>query len=357
MSDIKKYKVTLNVLSGIHIGYGKEYLKFEYIKKDDEIIFIDEKKLFNKLCDYNLQEEYFDFIEKSSIPNKNSDSSLYEFLKNKSYRKYNLDELINEVKLYSVNCNNKNLANVNCFVKDKATNKCYIPGSTIKGMISTMLSYYLKQKDESSYLKNIMSAISVGDSSLISTDCLQISDVYYYNIKKGFNKTSKAKGSINQYYEFLKKGTTCTFYISIKNLIEVFDDKGQKTKPYTGEAIFNVIFKKINDYFNLYKKCYLQFFENGADGELEMVDPKPNTYTCFIGQKCGLPNKSIYYQTEKDAGRKILELLKNNFRRDKNIENNYYEKYKISPICLKIIKQGGRWYPCGAVSLTYEEGE
>lgn len=346
-----KYRVNLKVLSAISIGYGREYLKFEYIKDGNKITFIDEKKLFDKLCQYKLQDEYLDFIEKSSRQERNSDSSLYKFLKDRAYRRFDVDSLIEEVKLYSIQCNYDKLANVKCFIKDKVTNKCYIPGSTIKGMLRTALDQSEKLQK---YSNDIMREISVSDSSLISNDNLQILDTYYYNISKGIEKSKP----LNQYNEFLKKDTECSFDITVDKKIIVFDNDENKKKSCSGDVIINNLFLLIRRYFEQYKNYYLQYYENEANGKLKVLNQKESAYICFIGQKCGFPNKTIYYQKYKlDAGEKISKKLKVNSRNGKTVADNYDKKFRLSPVCLKIVDQDNKWYPCGAVELTYKKVE
>lgn len=333
---MKNYKVELKVLSAIHIGSGSYFdiSKCDYIRlpNQNKIIIIDEKKLFSILCDMCLEEQYFMFIENPNIKKNN----LYDFLMSqRGFSNGVCMKLIEEVKKYELDFYEDKFYGIKTFVKDKMSGKVYIPGSTIKGMISTALltNEILKNintpddlKLAQEQTKKIMSKISISDSSLIDLDNLFVSKVIY--------TSPRNCKSLNQYYEMLKPGTTTSFNLTIN---------------INDEGIIQKIKNILNNYCLRYEKFYAESFSNS----IRITKPEENAVKCYIGAKTGFPTKTFYYQKyQQTAPQKVAKILDSAFKKLAGKHINIKGK---SPSCIKCVKINDEIVENGAVQLKFEQ--
>lgn len=144
MSNIKKYKMCLNVVTPLHIGSGQELSKLDYIyiKKEKKVVILDKTKFMDHLSKKNKLDTFITEVSKSF-----DDIDLYGFLErnglkndieNFKLREYNSGLFFNSGRLNTVHLMTKN-----------AMGEPYIQGSSIKGAITTaIVSSYLKNNRE-----------------------------------------------------------------------------------------------------------------------------------------------------------------------------------------------------------------
>ncbi|MDO4711163.1 MAG: type III-A CRISPR-associated RAMP protein Csm5 [Peptostreptococcaceae bacterium] len=174
MANIKKYKMSLNVITALHVGGSehKSVLKSnEYIcdELNRTLYLIDENKFMQFLSESDLLDKYIEYIHRNVYQKRNQQdkvAGLYTFLEeNRSLNKierfllstYEDVDVDNEIKL---------------FIRD-AYNQPYIPGSSIKGAIvnSLLVDHLIKDRDRYSSLKNtiLKEAKEVTDQKLANS--------------------------------------------------------------------------------------------------------------------------------------------------------------------------------------------
>lgn len=161
MANIKKYKMSLNVITALHIAGSdhKSTLKsseYVYNKSKRTLYLIDENKFMQFLSENNLLDKYIEYIHRNVYQKRNQQdkvAGLYKFLEeNKALDKierfllstYEDVDVDNDIKL---------------FIRDPH-NQPYIPGSSIKGAIvnSLLVDHLIKNRAQfQAFKKNILS--------------------------------------------------------------------------------------------------------------------------------------------------------------------------------------------------------
>ena len=334
------YNMKLTTLSPIFIGDGKKLLKKEYIYdgENKKIIipdlfkimeYIDEKDLYSEyeesITDYN-KNSYCDLISKKLI----------DFNKIYDLKKYILD-LNTETQIEKGG--KFNLKDIVTFIKDPYCLP-YIPGSSIKGMIRTVLLCYeivnnrnnsklsnlLNQiynestysySEEKDYKKNmdlatlaledeifksmnesVMRGLIIGDSRPLKTTDLTLSKKIDYNLDKKEN-------IIPVYRETIKPRVDIYFDISIDKSIF----------PYT----MDYIFKAVNSFNEISNKYFYSRFERENEGE----------NIVYLGGGTGFLSKTMIYPAFADSQTYLRELYKDLGISESKADAEYGDK-KIS---------------------------
>lgn len=141
----KNYRITLKAEGPIHIGNGKQYGKKDYFLHNGAITILDMVK-FVSLLNAEQLKNYCEFLE------KDSQRGLQDFL---SERK--LSDVATKAKLYQVDINlsrarrgSYQYLDVFEFMKD-AYGCPYVPGSSLKGMLRTMILTSIILADQVTY--------------------------------------------------------------------------------------------------------------------------------------------------------------------------------------------------------------
>ena len=144
------YTLKLTTLSPTFVGSGKKVGKKEfcYSQKGDTIEFIDMNKLIELLVKLDAQDDkdrVKQFEEFMMRQTGKAEDTLYKFMSDVGFQPAQRQA----VTIYSVSNNgcfngDHTLCDISCFMRD-GKNRAYIPGSSIKGMIRTMLVQYLIQ--------------------------------------------------------------------------------------------------------------------------------------------------------------------------------------------------------------------
>lgn len=373
MSVIKNYKITARTISPIHIGSGEEINKkqYWYNERKRKIGILNMPVLYEQLSRKKLLkkfEEYMLFENKPLLVWMNENGISQEEL--------------NDCTRYVLSIPDAELSKrdreIFLFYKDAYGNP-YIPGSSIKGSISTMLmSSQIQQKkdnyeeerklikkdlykeekkqkdkillvqatkikekefhtlnrvddkgrdvDRSKAVMNCMSGIRISDSLPLDkknlTVCKKI-DIY----------PNRKEREIPVYRECLKPGTVFSFEISIDT--SVWKYNGNK-KPYTIEDIR----RSIDTSFEYYQKAFLDKFKK--------IDIYPKVYpsgTFCLGGGVGFHSKTILYPVFSESEWQIAsEVLK---KTTEDTERTRDREYKIAPRVRKCTNYAGRTYDMG----------
>ena len=148
---LKKYLLEIETLSPVFIGSGDSVGKKEYVydRKNNRVLFLDMKKMFQGLQQIRKLDAYEDYL-------LNDYKDLFFFFKDqgiipKQYKEW----LSYEVPLADAGLITKNTKNILTCVKDPY-GMAYVPGSSLKGALRTILQsgYYLNDSEATSKMKN-----------------------------------------------------------------------------------------------------------------------------------------------------------------------------------------------------------
>ena len=140
-SYLKKYKFVFRTVGPVFVGSGQELQKKEYIFDGKKVKIIDVDKMLGFFCkDERLMKGY----EKLVLTDRSD--NLQKF-----FKEYGVGEDVYKawiLKEYNVRGSSFNGEKINTFVRD-AQGKVYIPGSSLKGMLRTIiLLYHICHADE-----------------------------------------------------------------------------------------------------------------------------------------------------------------------------------------------------------------
>lgn len=147
---MRHYTLKIKTLSPIYIGSGKKVGKKEYIydRKENKLYLFDKVKLFRGLAEKEFVNEYQKFMLRNS-PRED----LNDFFQEMNIRKSQYKEWISYVaEMGSRNLINRSTHQIDTFVKDSYGHP-YIPGSSLKGMIRTVLEYVLIKENQGKFSK------------------------------------------------------------------------------------------------------------------------------------------------------------------------------------------------------------
>lgn len=400
--EIKHYEVTIETLGPVHIGSGKTIEKKDYFIVESNTYILDTIRFFKKLTN-NHKALYESFLE-------NSYSNLTDFL-----LKNNLTSLAMTCVSYSISGfkpeqkGSENIYhNVSQFLRD-GQGDSYIPGSTLKGVIRTIILGYIISHDATGYSAlinsttrdygsrrledkafklhsvdnsiseevsdNLMKYISISDSKPLSNDDLIFAkkfDLFSINDPKNRDKYGN---ELNIYKECIKIGTKICFRMDIdESQFDFSSKKGRETLSST--TLMNLI----KDSYWHYKNHFLNHFKV-LDDNIENI--------VYLGGGTGFPTKTVNIQLYKHDVAKInanilyrqfptkisdnykyAESLRSEVRnagfipeqmfssnnRKKNDHRHWqYRELKVSPHTLKCTKISGKIYEFGKCTIQIEE--
>ena len=381
------YTLKLKTLSPTFVGSGKEVGKKEfcYSPKKDIIRFID----MNQFMEY--------MINQDDIDSNNRIDKFDSFMLSENEKEVPLNTFMNNIgvkvsdrsamtiyKVKNNGCfdNEHTLSAISCFMRNKE-NKAYIPGSSVKGMLRTLLLQHLirqnrykphsletdrngnpKRPDKIIYeqaenaekelinilpLKNKNGAPNLNDAvnsimkGLIISDSEFIDDSNFIVCKKfDVPKNGIDINKINTARECLKRGAEVEFKIKI-------DKRYFKPKNISGsfEQLFN---EMVAAFDSEYKDYYLDRFTIPNGNKDDFGKP-----FVILGGGSGFFGKNITYTLNGFQGglRKTSDALSRNKIGGKNVNPNDYA-VGISPHILKETKIGSTYYHMGLCSVSIE---
>ena len=362
-SSLQVYRVTLEVKGPVFIGSGQKLKKKEYIERGNRVIIPDLQKMFEEFRFKRLERAYEEFL--------NTNNSLTQWLNEKVKMRYFDWDIVENWKSYELNNLDEGWnsnAEINLFIKD-AYGLPYVPGSSIKGMLRTILLAYdicknrgkyqkvkseieeemrnmRNRKVDKRYLKeqtdsleiacfhrlqredtkerdavnSVMSKIVIGDSEPLALDDLIL-------CQKQDRSTEMVDNKINTLRECLKPGTKITFPLTIDT----------KDFPYSIEEIKEAI----KMFADLSYDCFLSKFR-GTD--------RPMENTVWLGGGAGYVSKTITYALFQEKGvQTVAEIL------EKRFAGKHIDDRKVSPHMLKMTQYQGKDYCFGECRIHFEK--
>lgn len=368
-SPLKVYDIELTVKGPLFVGDGQELKKKEYIKLrgTNKVVIPKLDKMYKDLCDMGKQREYEkymltdnktslgDWIQNQRIPDKYIDSW-------KDYELHAGDAIIDK---------NKTLQVMTC-VKDAYGNP-YIPGSSLKGMLRTILLTqdicknsvkFRKMKDEietniervgkvkrtqflnreektlevtsfhslgrkedkrREMVNDYMAGVIVSDSKPLSTEDLTLCQKVEYHVD---GKETR----LNLLRECIKPGTKIHFQLTIDTSIGKMDTRLNRLDE-------DEIMQAIANFSNLYYDVFVKKFR-GFD------IPSPNTV--WLGGGVGYVSKTVFYAlfNREDAVDLVVEIF-NKTNVPANHKHNQDRRLGVSPHIFKMTQYEGKRLPFG----------
>ncbi|WP_169940354.1 RAMP superfamily CRISPR-associated protein [Campylobacter sp. RM15925] len=276
--DIKSYNIKLTPLSPIHIGTGETYEPINYVielnedSKNGRMYIFDEFEFFNKLNTASKAE----FVKISNDTSSNALLNLQKFIKNNigvakeiAYKSIVVSpevakEYIQKVgKVVQKEKNSKKIINqliIEKTFESPNLKKAIIPGSSLKGALSTAFGEMLLKNDKSYETKDYFNSLLVSDSNTTISSTF-VADAVNLNRNKESSRNSKG---IEVKYEAISSKSKFETTLKIKHnkfdiseLIEACNNhympifKSQfnyETDEFTRQALSN---KFIKQYENL----------------------------------------------------------------------------------------------------------
>ena len=367
---LKHYKVRLTVVGPVHIGSGREILKTEYIFLDGrkKIAVMDMAKLYKLAiaCKHGKSFEQFMSGENRMSLKKWLDDSNIDVKQYLDCTKYVIDSRGVDFS------NGMKGINVMEFVKD-AYGKPYVPGSSIKGMLRTILlsgrilanketfdilaqnlrkyshakskrNYYLKSEIEaieqeafhtlkidekifSNAVNDELSGLVVSDSKPLELSNLMLGQKVDVTL-------SGKEMSLPILRECLKHGTKIDFTVSID---------ATKT-DLTQEDIS----KSIELFNENYYECFLSAFAGAT---------KPESNAVYLGGGSGFATKTVIYPLYgKKTGVPLVSTIFKKTMNDKIYKKHVHESdvdLGISPHIAKYTEDSGALFEMGLCRLEF----
>ena len=378
MSNIKKYKMKLEVLTPLHIGgadYKSKLDKKEYVFDKDKktLTLIDNEKFVGFLIKKNLFDKYISYIENSvnaKVMIQNRNINLLSFLKAN-----NIDKDIQDFRKKApikLDMNIEKMNDIKLMLRD-VQGKPYIPGTSIKGALINLLlvDYIIKNREE--FLKEKRIILSEckkanDDRSIrslkneIKKIVNQIEKSIIYGNNKDLEKSKRFGVSVSDSYSY--SNTRTNFYQDIdeKRTTKIGEDK-TKSMPVAREYIMaNSIFDfDITLDIDLLKESKLKIkniddliasIENAMFYLIEVLEDKnsPRTENLVLGANTGFLQKTIVYTLFEDKEERLEVIKKMLHKGSKNAIGNHLND-KFSPRVLNRIKINGKNQLAGLVKI------
>lgn len=389
MNDVfEYYTLKIRTLSPVFVGSGKSISKKEfcYIAKQNCIRFMDMEKFIeyiaaNDECQSTKGRGKFSRAEKfeqyllddKRLGLKEPDNGLKDFMnlievpvgKRKEMMIYEIDN----ASAFDVD---HTVTDIQCFMRSK-DNRAFIPGSSIKGMLRTVLLQYLIRKCKPSSpqsefrlskeaevaekelintlqlkkkngqpnrddaLNSIMKGLIISDSEPIENENFILCKKMDVNSEGSYNQ----QNNLNVARECIKPGTEVSFKIKV--------DK-RYFKPARLKESFSELFgNMVRSFDEEYKEMYMSKFKT-PDGNKSHFSKQ----FVILGGGSGYFSKNIIYTL--DGYRRALPKVSDFMHKQFKNQNPDDEQIGISPHMLKETKTGGQMFHMGLCEAVLNEG-
>lgn len=363
---LKRYQVVMRTLGPVFVGSGREINKREYIRLSDGRVGIpDIPKLYEEMSRRRKQAEFENYLL-----GHDGQQELTQWLRG---QKIPLNELYPFIS-YWLDCGDfdwkGNRLQVKECIKD-AYDRPYIPGSTLKGMLRTILlgadirkapEKYENLKDvmernagkgesRTVYLKkdingienkcyrileldkehpddavnDILRGVVVSDSAPLSTDRLALCQKVDLHVNGGERRIPILR-------ECIKPGTEIQYTITVDSSV----------CDLTEEKILAAVKSGITCYYNRFLKAFKG-----------VADSKPKVNYLYCGGGCGFATKTIIYPLYgQEEGIKITQEI---FKKTGVCKHDSDRKNGASPHMVKCTYYQGKRYQMGLCDIRIEE--
>lgn len=361
---LKAYRVKILVMSPTFVGNGKDISKKEYRLSDEEqkVVIYDPGKFYQLMQKAGKAPQYENFLM------NDFESTLEDWMNDNRVSFSSVDEAVR----YSVDWGDRldfggSKTRIMEFAKDPY-GLPYVPGTSIKGMLRTILLGYEISKNPQKYsqqaeqimnydrkninkatnnvevsafnklnrervktdnaVNDVMQGLIISDSKPLRLEDLVLCQKIEYN-------TNGEEKPLNILRECLRSGTYIDFTITIDT----------QTCPYDADKILEAI-KVFND---MYYDCFLSKFGS----------KKRPADTVYLGGGAGFVSKTIIYQMfGAEEGLAVAEnVFRNTLGPDKFTEHGHKNdsRYGVSPHILKCTRLHGKRFQMGMCQFIIED--
>lgn len=368
---LKCYKMKIGVLSPIYIGSGEKIGKKEYIYMpwNHHVIIPDVDKMYGDIRRRGWENEFTDFL----MDSRNGQLPLSMWLSQKklcgddyiSWKKYEMDAGEAFVDRAS------RPKEIEAFVKD-AYGLPYVPGSSIKGMIRTMLLVWEIQKNPEAF-RQICQEIKTNSQnrasrkSCMSREVAKLEQQILYKLSRDEKKKQNA---VNDCLSGLHIGDSAPIELKRLTLSQKIDytlDGKQKPLPLLRETLIpgteicfdvsidtNLCDYSMDDILEaarvFQQVCNKYFYER-------FHRPIKAENAVFLGGGCGFLSKTVLYALfGQDAVYIVDNIFKNTLGRQYDVHQHHKDiELKIAPHVCKCTMYHGKLYDVGIGQISYEE--
>lgn len=342
-SPIKQYDVTLEVIGPVHVGSGTILSKKSYVFSDRRHMeMIDLEKMYSFLKKKGLAEKYEQYLK-----NGGKNIKFQDWLERNRIKMSDIQDCVK----YTIDCGDafqidSNDMQISEHIKD-TYGMPYIPGSSLKGMLRTILissdlinnpneysklgrdmSFNIgknKKRDLIENIKNIESSVFNNMSGFIVSDSdpICIDDMVLCGKLEGHVNGDEHK--INTMRECIKPGTLIKFTITIDETLCKLNLTG--------------IYNAVSNFADCYNKCFISSFKN--------AEKLQNDYV-ILGGGSGYVSKTIMYPLYgKEKGlSNVYKVLKKTHKNHKDLSEG------VSPHIIKYTRYSGHTLQMGVCKLT-----
>lgn len=357
---LKNYEFTLTVKGPVHIGDGKTLTKVDYFFYKDRICFPNLHKMFTYINQMHLINDYESFMYSAN-------NNLTYWLNDKRIISA-VAEKCTDYSISLVGSSASKPRNLSTFVKDPYGNP-YIPGSSLKGLIRTLLLAKEIVDNPDNYAE-IESDIRRGirnpranRNNMLNRESSTLEEIAFHKL----NCSDKRKNAVNDVFKGLIVSDSQPLSTNDLIVTEKIDYNvvgNEKPLPLYRESlvpntqvkfnvtidtsIFNYTIDDILQAVKLFAEDYYTYFSSNFRG---IKKPTPNTV--WLGGGAGYVSKTIMYNLFGDDAYNIVSSVLNVTAKQHHHDKD--KKKGVSPVTVKLTKYNNTLCHYGECTLSITE--
>lgn len=357
---LKNYEFTLTVKGPVHIGNGKTLSKVDYFFYKDRICFPNLHKMFTYINQMHLTSDYESFMYSAN-------NNLTYWLNDKRIISAVAEKCI-DYSISLVGSSASKPRNLSTFVKDPYGNP-YIPGSSLKGLIRTLLlaKEIVDNSDnyaeiESDIRRDIRNPRAI-KNNMLNKESSTLEEIAFYKL----NCSDNRKNAVNDVFKGLIVSDSQPLSTNDLIVTEKIDYNvvgNEKPLPLYRESlvpntqvkfnvtidtsIFNYTIDDILQAVKLFAADYYTYFSSNFRGI-----KKPTSNTVWLGGGAGYVSKTIMYNLFGDDAYNIVSSVLNVTQ--KHHDHGADKDKGVSPVTVKLTKYNNTLCHYGECTLSITE--
>lgn len=357
---LKNYEFTLTVKGPVHIGDGKTLTKVDYFFYKDRIYFPNLHKMFSYIKQMHLINDYESFMYSAN-------NNLTYWLNDKRIISA-VAEKCTDYSISLVGSSASKPRNLSTFVKDPYGNP-YIPGSSLKGLIRTLLlakeivdnpdNYAEIERDIRRGIRNPRA----NRNNMLNRESSTLEEIAFHKL----NCSDKRKNAVNDVFKGLIVSDSQPLSTNDLIVTEKIDYNvvgNEKPLPLYRESlvpntqvkfnvtidtsIFNYTIDDILQAVKLFAEDYYTYFSSNFRGI-----KKPTSNTVWLGGGAGYVSKTIMYNLFGDDAYNIVSSVLNVTAKQHHHDKD--KKKGVSPVTVKLTKYNNTLCHYGECTLSIAE--
>lgn len=356
---LKNYEFTLTVKGPVHIGDGKTLTKVDYFFYKDRIYFPNLHKMFLYIKQMHLTSDYESFMYSAR-------NDLTYWLNDKRIISA-VAEKCTDYSISLVGSSASKPRNLSTFVKDPYGNP-YIPGSSLKGLIRTLLlakEIVDNPDDYAEIERDIRRGIRnprANKNNMLNSESSTLEEIAFHKL----NCSDKRKNAVNDVFKGLIVSDSQPLSTNDLIVTEKIDYNivgNEKPLPLYRESLvpntqvkfnvtidtsfFNYTIDDILQAVKLFAEDYYTYFSSNFRGI-----KKPTSNTVWLGGGAGYVSKTIMYNLFGDDAYNIVSSVLNVTTKHHHDKDT---KKGVSPVTVKLTKYNNTLCHCGECTLSIAE--